>query len=447
MTKNGISQLTKHEQLLQYIKDLQAGQKISVRQMARRMGVSEGTAYRAIKEAEHIGLVSTKERIGTVRIEKVQREHIDKLTFAEVANIVDGHVLGGAKGLDKALHKFVIGAMEIEAMARYIHAGSLLIVGNRPDAHRLALQRGAGVLITGGFESNEEVQQLADELHLPIISSSYDTFTVGSMINRAIYDRLIKKKIMLVEDIVNEENEPIALKCANTVRDWNALVKQTGHSRYPVVDEWNRVVGIITSKDIIGASEDQTIDKLMTRGPRTVQLHTSLASAAHKMVWEGIELLPVVDRNRKLIASISRQDVLRAMQYVQQQPQTGETFEDLIWSTFEEAYDHEGRLLFRGTILPQMASSIGNVSEGILSTLMTKAVFRTINEHKKGDLIVDNVSTYYIRPLQIESEIDIVPKIIELSRKFAKVEAEVFHNEQLIAKSIFTVQVIAQMQG
>lgn len=64
-------------------------------------------------------------------------------------NIVEGHVLGGSEGLEKPLHKYVIGAMREEAMARYIDAGSLLIVGNREDAHSLALEQGAGVLITG----------------------------------------------------------------------------------------------------------------------------------------------------------------------------------------------------------------------------------------------------------------------------------------------------------
>ena len=30
-------------------------------------------------------------------------------------------------------------------------------------------------------------------LELPILSTSYDTFTVAAMINRAIYDQLIKR--------------------------------------------------------------------------------------------------------------------------------------------------------------------------------------------------------------------------------------------------------------
>ncbi len=186
--------LTKHEQIMDHIENLSAGTRISVRKIAQMLEVSEGTAYRAIKEAENLGLVTTKERIGTIRVDKKERQHFDKLTFAEVVNIVDGEVLGGAAGLHKPLNKFVIGAMQLEAMKRYIEPDNLLIVGNRSQAQLYALGQGAGVLVTGGFHADEEARKLADELELPIISSSYDTFTVATMINRAIYDRLIKKK-------------------------------------------------------------------------------------------------------------------------------------------------------------------------------------------------------------------------------------------------------------
>lgn len=89
--------------------------------------------------------------------------------------------------------------MKLEAMMRYTEAGNLLIVGNRTNAHQLALETGAAVLITGGFDTEDHVKKLADELKLPIISSSYDTFTVATLINRAIYDQLIKKKLYLLK--------------------------------------------------------------------------------------------------------------------------------------------------------------------------------------------------------------------------------------------------------
>lgn len=39
--------------------------------------------------------------VGTVRIEKRNRDNIDNLTFNEIANIVEGQILGGKKGLGK----------------------------------------------------------------------------------------------------------------------------------------------------------------------------------------------------------------------------------------------------------------------------------------------------------------------------------------------------------
>ncbi|MEI7024768.1 DRTGG domain-containing protein [Paenibacillus sp. y28] len=444
MERNEQEAGTKHEQILKYIEELKVGSKISVRRVAKDMSVSEGTAYRAIKEAENVGLVSTKERIGTVRVEKKQRNNIDKLTFAEVVNIVDGYVLGGALGLDKTLNKFVIGAMEQDAMLRYIEPGNLLIVGNRDKAHICALELGAGVLITGGFNTTDEVRRLADELALPIISSSYDTFTVASLINRAIYDRLIKKKIMLIEDILTPGAAVHALKSNSTVSDWQQLLEESGHSRFPVVDEWNRVVGIITSKDVVGAGKDQTIDKFMTRNPLSVQPNTSVASAAHMMVWEGIEILPVVDSKSKLIAVISRKDVLKAMQYIQKQPQIGETIEDLILSEFSEQRNEQGQVQFRGVISPQMTNHLGAVSEGVLTTLMTQAAFSAVRDYKKGDMVLESMSAYFLRPLQIDNEIEVRPRIIEVSRKFAKIDVEVYHNGNPVSKAMFAAQVLDQ---
>ncbi len=192
---------TKHDQILTYIDNLPIGDKISVRSIAKTLDVSEGTAYRAIKAAENNGLVSTIERVGTIRIEQKLKGKIENLTFAEIVQVIDGEVLGGKAGLNKLLDKFVIGAMQLEAMKRYITPKSLMIVGDREDVQRLALENGAAVLITGGLQTSPEVVALADELALPILLTTYDTYTVGTLINRALTDQLIKKEITTVADI------------------------------------------------------------------------------------------------------------------------------------------------------------------------------------------------------------------------------------------------------
>ncbi len=434
---------TKHEQILNFIKGLEVGQKISVRQLSRDLKVSEGTAYRAIKEAELQGLVNTIERVGTVRVEKKQRSNIERLTFAEVVNIVDGQVLGGREGLHKTLNKFVIGAMKLEAMMRYVEAGNLLIVGNRDNVHQVSLERGAAVLITGGFDTTDEVKKLADELKLPVISSSYDTFTVASMINRAIYDRLIKKEILLVEDMLPADSRPYSLKEGDPVSRFHSLVKETGHSRYPVVDDAGRVQGMITAKDVVGRSSEERVERVMTKQPITVTPKTSLASAAHEMIWEGIELLPVVDEQRRLLGVISRQDVIKSLQYVQKQPQVGETINDLIFQGFEEVKDREGGIAFAGQITPQMTDPLGTLSTGVLTALLTESAYRLLRRQRRGDFVTENVTVYALKPVQLESEVKIVPRILEMGRKFAKVDLEVLLNgSTLVSKALITAQMI-----
>jgi len=442
MDRDSADYKTKYEQVAQYIRSLGVGTKISVREIARDFNISEGTAYRAIKEAENQGLVSTRRRIGTIRVEKKEVRQFDRLTFSEIVDIVEGSVLAGAEGLEKTLNKFVIGAMQLEDMMKYVEPGCLLIVGNRVQAHLGAVGRGAGILITGGFDTTPEVKELADELKLPVISSPYDTFTVATLINRAIEARLIKKKIMLVGDILRRNVEVYSLKETNTIRDMLKLMEQTGHTRYPVLDEKGRPVGVITAKDIIGAKTGQPVGQFMTRNPIVIRPDVSVSSAGHKMLWEGIELLPVVDTDGKMIGIISRKDVLKAMQDFHRQPQIGETFEVQIWSGFEGVRDEQGRLVFRGSVTPQMMNDEGTASEGILATLINRAAYRTVLEHKKGDLIVDSSSHYYLIPLQIDDEIEIVPNVIELSRRFCKIEVSVMCKGACAVRSMITARIL-----
>ena len=246
---------SKHQQIIRYIESLPVGEKISVRSIAKNMEMSEGTAYRAIKEAENIGIVSIIERVGTIRIERKTKDNLEKLSFGEIIKIIEGEVFGGREGLDKILNRFVIGAMTLDAMTRYIQPESLVIIGNREDAQLLALNQGAAVLITGGFQATPQLIQKADELKIPLMGTTYDTFTVASLINRAMTDQLIKKKIMIVADIYNDVENTNYLRMDQTVNEYRQLSEKTGNSRFPVVNHSNRLVGVVSAKDILGKSD------------------------------------------------------------------------------------------------------------------------------------------------------------------------------------------------
>ncbi|HEY4601076.1 MAG TPA: DRTGG domain-containing protein [Cerasibacillus sp.] len=431
--------MTKHEQIIQHIISLPVGEKISVRSIARTMEVSEGTAYRAIKEAENQGLVSTIERVGTIRIEKKRKEYFEQLTFAEVINIVDGQVLGGRDGLYKKLNKFVIGAMQLDAMARYTEPDSLLIVGNRADAQELALNDGAAVLITGGFDTTDKIKKLADDKELPLLSTSYDTFTVASMINRAIYDQLIKKEIVFVGDILTPFDDTHSLHVKNRVSDWYELNRETEHTRFPVLDTNNRVVGMVTSRDIIGNDDELSLERVMTKNPLVVQEKTSLAYVAHMMVWEGIQLVPVVDQTNKMLGIVSRQDVIQALQQIQRQPQIGETIDDIITKNIQVG-DEEST--FKIKILPQMTNQLGTLSNGVFTSLVTEGASRLLHDLQKGDLVVENLSVFFFKPVPIDSEIIIKPRLLDAGRMYAKVDVDVFCDKKLVGKALVMAQIM-----
>lgn len=416
------------------------GDKISVRQIAKEMQVSEGTAYRAIKEAENRRLVSSIERVGTIRIEKKKKENIERLTFAEIVNIVDGQVLGGKSGLHKTLTKFVIGAMQLEDMMRYTDAGSLLIVGNRIKAHENALRAGAAVLITGGFDTTENNKQLADSLDLPIISTSYDTFTVATMINRAIYDQLIKKDILFIEDIYIPMTDTAVLKNDETIHHFQKLNEQTTHGAFPVVTHQNKLVGMVTVKDVIGREENELIEKVMTKNPIAGSMKMSVASAGHRMIWEGIDLLPIVDDDNILKGVISRQDVLKALQLAQRQPQHGETIDDLVKNEIKVLGDEE--LIVEFKVTPQMTNQYGAISYGAFTTLLAEVGSFALKRRKRGDAVAENMTIYFIKPVQMESTLTVKPRILDMSRKFVKMDFEVYNQQILVGKAMMMFQLL-----
>lgn len=432
--------MSKHEDIIKYILSLEVGTKISVRSIANDLGVSDGTAYRAIKDSDALGIVTTIPRVGTVRIEKVEKKNIEALTFGEVVNIIDGTLLGGKDGIHKTLHRFAIGAMTIDAMEKYITPDTLLIVGNREEAQRLALLNDSGVLITGGFGCSEEVKRIANEKSLPIISTTYDSFTVASMINKAISENLIKKDIVLVEDIM--ESNPCFLKVTDTVGKLKEVMLKTKYQTYPVVDEDHKVVGIITLKDLSKKENDsEPISRIMHKEPITVIAKTTVAYAAHIMGWESIELLPVV-KGKKLAGVITRKDVIKALQYMARQPQAAETLDDSVLRNFE--FETNGdKVHFYGKITPEMLDPIGTASWSALNMLLSTMGIIALRQRDNVNVLVDSINTYFMKPVQMDSIIEIYTDIIDTGRNFCKVEIDMFDNRKdIVAKAFLSAKIL-----
>ena len=433
---------TKHQRIIEYIESLPVGEKISVRSIAKNMQLSEGTAYRAIKAAENLGVVSTIERVGTIRIERKSKENFEKLSFGEIVKIIEGEVYGGSEGLDKILNRFVIGAMTEDAMTRYIHPESLVIIGNRKEAQLLALEQGAAVLITGGFTASDELIRRSDELAIPVIGTTYDTFTVASLINRAMTDQLIKKKIMIVSDIYTDYSHTHYLMIDDTVEDYRKMNHKTGNSRFPVINHSNRIVGVVTAKDVIGKSDHLVIERVMTKNPSVTKLHASVASVAHSMIWNGLEMLPVVQDNMELLGIISRQDVMKAMQLAQRQPQVGNTFEDDVAESLNVLEMDTQQAKFQFTVTPQMTNNLGMLSFGVLCEVVSIASKEFISRSQRRNAVIEQLDLHYLKMIPIDSEIVLQIQSLDNGRKITKLDISVYLENTIVAKAVMSSQLM-----
>lgn len=435
---------TKHEQIIQYIQNLPIDSKISVRSIARNLKVSEGTAYRAIKSAENLHLVATKERVGTVRIEENENRRMHHLTIEEIIKVTDCQVLGGASGLSRQVRKFIIGAMEADGMRRYIEPDSLIIVGNRDEIQRIALESDVAVLISGGFKPSETIVDLANKREVPLLSVNFDTYATATLINKAMIERSMQKDILLVEDIYIPLEQTQFLYTDDTITAYRQLSEKSGHTRFPICERDGKLAGILTAKDILDFTPDTHLAKAMTPTPISAKKPMSVASITHMMIWDGLEILPVVDEADNLQGILSRQDVLRTLQYTQQTEQSENRIEMLLADKLKFVDQNEDMTKARYRFLSDVSltNDFGALSNALQHSIIQLSVKQFVKKMQDKSIVVDKVNAYYLKLVPLQSTIDVVLEFLDVSRRSMEIDITVYHGKQVMTKAMASVKTL-----
>ncbi|MGO2853226.1 MAG: CBS domain-containing protein, partial [Tetragenococcus koreensis] len=201
------------------------------------------------------------------------------------------------------------------------------------------------------------------------------------------------------------------------------------------------------AKDVIGKPDSQSIERVMTKGPRMVKKEMSVASVSHQMIWDGLEVMPVVADDLSLLGIVTRQDVMKAMQLVQRQPQVTDTISDQITGDIQSIEeDLEGNKLpapqFSFVVTPQMVDELGTISIGVLNEVIANVTKRTMVANNRRNAWIEQVNLHYFRLIQLESELNLQPQVLELGRRSAKLDVDVFIENSLVAKAIVVCQVM-----
>ena len=427
-----VMMMSKHQEIIAYLEKLPVGKRVSVRSISNYLGVSDGTAYRAIKEAENRGLVETRPRSGTVRVKsaKVVLEH---LTYHEIAEITRSEVLAGQAGLDKEFSKFSIGAMTEQNIMRYLTEGGLLIVGDRTEIQRLALKNENAVLVTGGFSIEEDILSLADQMSIPILRTQHDTYTVATIINRALSNIQIKTDILTVEQVYRSAHEHGFLQETDTVKDYLDLVRKNRSSRFPVINQHQMVVGVVTMRDAGDKSPYTTLDKIMTKNPFMTGLKTNIANVSQRMISEDFEMIPVVRSNQTLLGVITRRDILEKMS--REQVSSLPTFSDQITQKLIRNGND-----FAFTVEPFMLENNGVLSHGVLTEILNTATHQLIS-YSGRSLIIENMMIYFLQAVQLDDYLTLQSRLVRETRRSAIIDYEIYLEHQLVAKATITVKI------
>lgn len=89
------------------------------------------------------------------------------------------------------------------------------------------------------------------------------------------------------------------------------ILKRTGISGVPVIKD-EKIVGIITRKDLLRKPDETQLGLLMTPDPITIGPDATIADAARLMVRHNIRRLPVVE-DRRLVGLLSVSDLILAI--------------------------------------------------------------------------------------------------------------------------------------
>jgi manganese-dependent inorganic pyrophosphatase len=175
-----------------------------------------------------------------------QLDHVH-LNLDNVLSALGGKLLVAAPG--RTLRdQVMVGAMEIDSMLKRIAPDILLVMGDRIDAQRAAIEFGVGALVlTGGTPVSEEILDLARKRQVTVISVEHHTYTTVRLIQMSAAVRHVMRKEVVTcepDDLVEEVRETLQ---AGRVR---ALV---------VTDEEKKVLGIISRTNLLRQVRRQVV--------------------------------------------------------------------------------------------------------------------------------------------------------------------------------------------
>ncbi len=162
-------------------------------------------------------------------------------------------------------------------------------------------------------------------LNIPIVSAAMDTVTEAPLaiaLAREGGIGVIHKNMSIAQQAAHVRRvkraesgmiyDPITISKDHTVGDALALMRENKIGGIPVVADDNRLIGIVTNRDLrFQRDMDRPIEEVMTSRNIVTTHNTELKNAADVLLQNKIEKLPVIDDKGHLIGLITYKDITK----------------------------------------------------------------------------------------------------------------------------------------
>ncbi|MBV9001883.1 MAG: putative manganese-dependent inorganic diphosphatase [Solirubrobacterales bacterium] len=126
--------------------------------------------------------------------------------------------------------------------------GDVVVVGNRSDAQRLAIDRGAHLLVlSNNSEPSDEILALAEERGIAVIVSPLDSYVSGRMITLAAPCSALM------------EADPLTATTESLIEDMSEQIKETHYGAAVIIDPQRRPVGLVTRSDLVAPPQRRVL--------------------------------------------------------------------------------------------------------------------------------------------------------------------------------------------
>ncbi|MEO2117764.1 MAG: homocysteine biosynthesis protein [Methanocaldococcus sp.] len=163
---------------------------------------------------------------------------------------------------------------------------------------------------TGSVSSYKMAREVAETLKQWILDGKFLLTERVGKLGRS-ENKPMKSPITLVKDILSKP--PITAPSNITIMEAAKILIKHNINHLPIVDEHGKLVGIITSWDIAKAlaQNKKTIEAIMTRNVITAHEDEPADHVARKMSKHNISGVPVVDDYRRVVGVVTSEDISR----------------------------------------------------------------------------------------------------------------------------------------